>query len=552
MSSKKKSSKKSVGPSLKDGSLLSDLENLTKEKILTADDNDVEVLRDLLMNARKKLNPYSVKVSSCDEGRLLFSFINMQRDYMTKFIATAFLAFMRRAVNEWGVPDAPVSVPVVDVVDYLRDPTIADPAQPSDGTKLDKETLDAYDLNKKMMAKRIVVAEFLEYMFGFDPDRHCRPGYKPNFADPERRPIMTPSAELSVLLNKKKINKSKEYSSAEKSEATELYERYLKEKEKISAGAVVDKPCTRKVIRTLRDKNGVAMKDANGNERKVERVIKCTQAEFDWITYRELNKDTLDEKNLRLLEKEEKVIPMGTPDWSDYFDRKRTARDQSLNDVVRDLIPPADMFYRFNVYVDKHYEQLQEAVRDLYHEKPDFDASIFPYKFITKKRNEKGEEVSLDDQVKDFRTRNARDIHFGINDVNFGAWTMIGPYKMNRDRIEYYGQNMAIFEEMFKLKKSEKLLAKDMVDKTVQRKRNAVQKVHGKKDPDFDKNYGAIGAQNLDKLGVDKINEKDEDSDVEDAIKVGVFKFSQGGKKLEVDSFYTQAEAPEFMLGGSN
>ena len=490
-----------------------------------------------MFDARKKMNPYSVKVDDCDNGSLLFSFINMQKDYMTKLIATSFLGFMRRAVNEWGVPDAPISVPVIDVVDYLKDPTLADPAVPTDGTKVAQDTLDAYDQNKKMMAKRIVVAEFIEYFFGFDPERHARPGYKPNFQDPERRPIMTPSGELSVLLEKKRIEKNKKSTKLEKEQANQLYEKYKEEQAKIKTNEFSEKQCVRKVIRTIKSKDGKPM--------KVERTIKCTELEAKILDYKADNPE--DSNNLHLLETDRKVIPMGSPDWNDYFDRKNKARDVALNDVVRDLIPPADMFYRFNVYLDKHYEQLQDAVRDLYHEKPDFDASVFPYKFVKETKNSKGEKVSIEDQVKRFRHEHARDIFFGINEVQFGAWSMIAPYKQNRDRIEYYGQNMAIFEEMFKMKASEKALAKDMMEKSVSRRRKTVQAQHGKNSPDFEKNYGSMGGQSLDTLGVDKLKQEEDDECPDDAITVGVFRFSQGGKKLDVDKLYTKCEAPDFM-----
>jgi hypothetical protein len=523
-------------PRLKDQNLINDIENLTKDKIFRADDNDVSQLRDLLLETRNKLNPYKVKVEGCDEGRLIFSFINMQKDYMTKLIATSFLAFMRRAVNEWGVPDSPVSVPVIDVVDYLRDPSIIDPAVPLDGTKLSQETIDAYDLNKKLMMKRVVVAEFLEYFFGFDPDRHARPGYKPNFKDPERRPIMSASGELSVLLEKKRTEKDKKSTRDERNEAAALYEKYMEEKKLAESGKVLDKPCLRKITRTIKSKDGKPM--------TVERTIKCTETEYKLAQLKKDNPD--DPNNLKVLESDNRVIPKGSPEWSDYFDRKNIARDQALHDVVRDLIPPADMFYRFNVYFEKHYEQLQEAVRDLYHEKPDFDASIMPYKIVRDTVNDKGEKVTAEENVKNFRHEHERDINFSINDVNFGNWSIIAPYKENRDRVNYFGQNMAVFEEMFKMKAAEKVLAKDMMDKSVARKRRTHQSVHGKNDPEFEKNYGSIGSQSLKQMGVDKVKEFDECPD--DAIEVGVFRFSQGGRKIEVDKLYTQAEAPEFML----
>ena len=520
-------------------SLLKDIESLNKEKILRADDSDVKELRDLLMDARRKLSPYSVKVEDCDEGSLIFSFINMQRDYMIKLITTTMVGFLRRSANEWQVPP---NVPVIDVADYLRDPSLADPIEPVDGRKLPAEDLEAYESNKRMMIKRMVIVEFLEYLFGYDPDRHARPGYKPNYKDPERRPIITPSAEMAVLLEKKRTEKSRRANVAEKKEAAELYELFLEEKRKAAEGVEIEKPCVREVIRTIKGRDGKPM--------KVKRTIKCTETEFKLAQLKRDNPD--DPDNLKVLRTDKKVIPMGDPDYNDYFDRRNQVRDQALHDTVRDLIPPGDFFYRFNVYLDKHYEQLMDATRDLYHEKPDFDASIFPYRHITPKEDpETHEMLSIAEQVKRFRHEKARDIHFGINEVKFGNWTMIAPYKQNRDRIEYFGANMAIFDEMFKMKAAERTLAKDMMDKGVERKRRDIERVHGKKDPEFDKNYGAIGSENLSKYGVDRINEEDEENkllDELDAIKVGLVRISQGGRKIDIDKIYTKSEAPEFMV----
>jgi hypothetical protein len=101
------------------------------------------------------------------------------------------------------------------------------------------------------------------------------------------------------------------------------------------------------------------------------------------------------------------------------------------------------------------------------------------------------------------------------------------------------------------MKAAERVLAKDMMDKVVEGKRKKLEAVHGKKDPEFEKNYGSIGSENLTKFGVDKISEEDEDRELDelDAIKVGIFRVSQGGRKIDVDKLYTKSEAPEFMAG---
>ena len=521
-------------------SLLKDIESLTKDQILKADDSDVKELRELLMDARRKLNPYSVKVENCDQGSLIFSFINMQRDYTIKLITTSMVGFLRRAANEWLVPP---SVPVVDVADYIRDPSLIDPIEPVDGRKLPQEDLDAYESNKRMMVKRMVIVEFLEYLFGYDPDRHARPGYKPNYKDSERRPILTPSAEMALLLEKRRTEKSKRANVTEKKEAVELYERFLEEKRKAAEGVELEKPCTREIIRTIKGRDGQPM--------KVKRIIQCTETEYKLAQLKRDDPD--DPNNLKVLRTDNKTIPMGDPNYNDYFDRRNQARDQTLHGIVRDLIPPGDFFYRFNVYLDKHYEQLLDATRDLYHEKPDFDASIFPYRLFKGETEDPNthEKLSISEEVKRFRHEHARDIHFGINEVKMGNWTMIAPYKHNRDRIEYFGANMAIFDEMFKMKAAERVLAKDMMDKVVEGKRKKLEAVHGRKDPNFEKEYGSIGSENLSKFGVDKISEENEDRELDelDAIKVGIFRVSQGGRKIDVDKIYTKSEAPEFMSG---
>lgn len=535
----KKATKPSKSSSETRTKLLDNINDFTKEQIMKADDKEVKRLREILLDARRKLNAYSVKVEDCDQGDLVFSFINMQRDYMIKLVTTAMVAFLRRSANEWEVP---ANIPVVDVADYLRDPSLVDPIEPVDGRKLPEDELTAYELNKRMMTKRIVVAEFLEYLFGYDPDRHARPGYKPNYSDPERRPVLTPSAELGMLLEKRRINKSRRSNVEEKKEINELYERFLEEKKKASEGVELEKPCVREVIRTIIGRDGKPL--------KVKRMIKCTETEFKLAQLKADNPK--DPNNLKVLAKDHHVIPRDAPDYNDYFDRRNVARDQTLHETVRDLIPPGDFFYRFNVYLDKHYEQLLDATRDLYHEKPDFDASIFPYRHVQPKEDPKtGEMQTIADQIKKFRHEHARDIHFGINDVKFGHWSMIAPYKQNRDRVEYFGANMGIFDEMFKMKAAEKVLAKDIMDKVVERKRNKLEAVHGKKDPEFEKNYGMLGSENLNKYGVDKMNEDEEDKmlDELDAIKVGMIRISNGGRRVDIDKIYTKSETPDFMSG---
>ena len=66
--SKSSSSESKKAPKLKDQSLITEIENLTKDKIFRADDNDVSQLRDLLLDTRAVLREGAWRYPLMDQG----------------------------------------------------------------------------------------------------------------------------------------------------------------------------------------------------------------------------------------------------------------------------------------------------------------------------------------------------------------------------------------------------------------------------------------------------------------------------------------------------
>ena len=485
------------------------------EKIVKSDDPKLKQLRELILSSRTKDNVLSQTVESGEPDKTFaFQFVPMSRDYQAKLLTTAHIAFLFRAVNEYLVPD---DIPVVSVEEFLRDPTACDAPDTEGKYEISKEILDDYATNKKNMEKRVIIYEFLQYMYNFNPDRHTHSVYSPNVKDPERKLVTTAASERAVVAEFKASVKDRSMKQSERDEA-EARMKVIKEARAASKKAKPEeKTCVREVERLIKGKDG--------KELIVKRKVRCTQAEFDAY-----NATPVAERSVAVVESERRVIPTEV-DPLFYFKMQERAIKHAEG-IVRDIIPPSDVFAKFNNYFNNHYEQLIAATRDVYREKPDLDWAIFPHGVF-----------SNEEEFQKYRLENARKLKSEIYSVKSYKWSLLGPYKENRDRLQYYGQNMGVFEEMFKNKEAEARLAKDLLKNRVKGKRAKMRAKHGAPDPSYKKEVTALGS--LGDLGLVDFGDDKDDSPDEDAIEVQVTEIGQGGRKITQTKFFSEAEAPE-------
>lgn len=163
---------------------------------------DVEKLNELsdekVIELRKQLNPYGRIIEGSNQF-LTFSYTDLREKYMKRLLMTSLIGFLNRMNAEWLVPDG---IPIVHPYDYAKDPTtLSDPK-----TFNDAKAREDSEKNIELMKKRIIVQEFLEHLFQFDPDEHVRSAHRPEPADPERKAIKTPAANLAIR-HLKKIDK---------------------------------------------------------------------------------------------------------------------------------------------------------------------------------------------------------------------------------------------------------------------------------------------------------------------------------------------------------
>jgi len=161
------------------------LAELSEESLAKLSDEEV-------LELRKQLNPYGRTIEGSNKI-LTYSYTDLQFEYTKKLITTTMVGFLNRMCDEWRVPDG---IPIVPVHDYVKDPSKLDEFEKSltNPASLMKEIEE----NRATMQKRVIIKDFLEDMFQYNPDMHVRSAYKPNIKDDERNIINTPAGSLAI------------------------------------------------------------------------------------------------------------------------------------------------------------------------------------------------------------------------------------------------------------------------------------------------------------------------------------------------------------------
>lgn len=299
------------------------------EKILAElEDTNLELDETQLMEYKRKLNPYGRTIEGSD-NYLTFSFTNLREEYLKKLLMTSFIGYLNRACDEWHVPD---DLPVIPVYDYVKEPSKLQEFHK--GWKMTPKLEKQIKENEEWMAKRVIVKEFLEEMFQYNPDMHVRSVYKPNPKDPERKLIKTPAANLAV--------------------------------EKLKSKDALFKEKMLEHNRTLQ-------------------LMNMSQSVIEFKNAEEGDPKPYSNPILNKLVSEKNMVD-------------DNMKDDDLPKSVYEMIPPDDIFYKFRNYMEDNYDIIREAVNHLYCEKPEFDLAINPYqwheseddamRFMKKHRNE--------------------------------------------------------------------------------------------------------------------------------------------------------------------
>jgi len=277
------------------------------------------------------------------------------------------------------------------------------------------ETTPEESRKKTAIRDRAIIEEFLNRNFNFNVDRHVRSSKKETLTNGELKNL---AVEVVKQANEK--------------------EELLPEKSKIINDC--------KTVYTTAENLLVAAKKASSlmieaSKQLSEFGVDCT---------------ALDDASSIMLKK---AVEM------------QTIRDQYAKNISSDTakhiqwafrrVPPADVYYHFNRYIDNHYDEYRKCVSELYSETPDIELAVVYY----------SPEHKTAAEAEEMRRKYQNDFKMEVYTIENRGVTLLGPFKENKEKIDYYNKNTEILRQMMNKNESDMKIGTDIMEKKVKIKK---------------------------------------------------------------------------------
>jgi hypothetical protein len=210
--------------------------------------------------------------------------------------------------------------------------------------------------------------------------------------------------------------------------------------------------------------------------------------------------------------------------------------------ILRQMIPPEDLFIKFARYRKKFHEEIIGMVKDLYSSQRNIDFCILPLGFH--KNIERAQQF-----IQEHRDRIVLEAHT----IKLRAWTMLGEYKENQESIRYYRDNGSVIEQMMDHHRESAKMHRHLVRKQRDRKKKEHQKGE---DPQIVKDW--MKKKKQESGMTDEFSDTDDAIDIThaevneevplDEIEVPTWMPSSDGKSIKMDRFFVPAKAPSNQM----
>ncbi len=149
---------------------------------------------------------------------------------------------------------------------------------------------------------------------------------------------------------------------------------------------------------------------------------------------------------------------------------------------VYDNIPPADTHCRFNQYYNINYETMRKATQDIYSDKPDLEHAMIVYDVLDSQ-----------EEATKFINKYATSSKFDILSFQLNKWTLMGPFKENRERVDYFNRHNDIIKSILEQQESDNVLGEELMKKRVKSTKAKAEKIFGKDSPQFSEYKKLVG-----------------------------------------------------------
>lgn len=214
-------------------------------------------------------------------------------------------------------------------------------------------------------------------------------------------------------------------------------------------------------------------------------------------------------------------------------------------------IPSNDTYSRFNYYYEVNYEEIRQAVKYLYNDKPDTEVAINVF-----------DTFDSIEECNDYINKNKDKIITNVLSLTNYKWNLLGPFKKNRERISFYNENTVVLENILKQQEQDAKMGKKLLDERVRKKKVKNVKEYGKDHPNFAKyrkenpNGISTSAKTVeftdDKVTVTENLEiadtgamVDSDGVPMDSLEIGITSINLKSNEVKTGKIYTKAKSPE-------
>lgn len=435
------------------------------KRILENSEEIKNATEEQIRDFKKKINFYGV-VPASTKSIANLSIVNWNELYLRKLFVTAVVGYIYATLQEYD--------------------------------EYDTEELEKFGMTKENAIKycRQQTMKFIKRNFEFNPDKHIRTAFVDDSKDPERH------GKLEQI--RKEMSNEEARNQREHIDITKLRSK-VKEYIDKSENDVPMVPVDKSVQKDLDSLLGYISEDVNMLvESNTELIKTCEMLIKD---LRDFSQGKVDSDDMIVFLN--KYHSTHTNRLSKLYQTFGSYQLMSRVEGAAKLIPPVNVFYHLERYINNNYEQLRRVVEALYCEKPDIEFSIQYYKSFS------GEDY--ESEAEKHRRSLESSIIMPVISVENGGWTILGPFKQNRERIDYYSKNTELFQMMLEQQAKDQQLGKELMKDTLTKKKRENIIEAGPDDPNLDKYREALGT--IEKYGAEKVLSKEEKEKMADDAK---------------------------------
>jgi hypothetical protein len=132
-----------------------------------------------------------------------------------------------------------------------------------------------------------------------------------------------------------------------------------------------------------------------------------------------------------------------------------------------DVVPPQDTFHRWSYYTEVNFEELRTVTEALYPERIDLDMAFALWDVF------EGDEKTVNTAFDKHCQRYQDEVPSAIRALEFGAWNLLGDFKENRKKIQFYNSHTDVLKRILDRHAEDKRIGAELM-------RNRVRQVKAK------------------------------------------------------------------------